>query len=374
MKFTREQYLELMTFGDFERPMFVELFGPLIGLPEEWRAQGASEEEIAMVAFDWDYVPIVSPGAHTGFRGGSEPVILEEDDEYRIERDRLGRTMKLPKKSATIALPLDFPVKDMDSWLEIKPMLTFHEDRIDWDQVERAKIEQSEGALVVAHIPGGFDTPRELMGDAGACLCYYENPELMHDILATLADTAMRVLESISDAIVIDQLSVHEDLAGKSGPLIGPKQVEEFIKPYFRPIWEMLSAKGTRIFDMDTDGNPLPVLDAFMECGLNSMHPMEPAAGVDIVKIREEYGERLMMRGGIDKFALLKGKEAIRAELEYKMQPIMKDAGGIAFGLDHRIVNGTPLENYRYYVETGREILGLPPLSSELQGWRRMAF
>ncbi|MEZ4835174.1 MAG: hypothetical protein R2873_24840 [Caldilineaceae bacterium] len=48
--------------------------------------------------------------------------------------------------------------------------------------------------------------------------------------------------------------------------------------------------------------------------------------------------------------------------------------GGIAFGLDHRIPNGTPLENYRYYVTTAREILGLPPLSSGRRGWRRMAF
>ena len=37
MKWTREQYIQLMTFGDVPRPMFSELFGPLIGLDEEWR-------------------------------------------------------------------------------------------------------------------------------------------------------------------------------------------------------------------------------------------------------------------------------------------------------------------------------------------------
>jgi hypothetical protein len=55
MKWNREQYIELMTFGRAERPMFSELFGPLVGLPEEWRAQGASDDEIDMVGFDWDY-------------------------------------------------------------------------------------------------------------------------------------------------------------------------------------------------------------------------------------------------------------------------------------------------------------------------------
>ena len=36
--------------------MFTELFGPLIGLEEEWRAQGASAEELDLSAFDFYYV------------------------------------------------------------------------------------------------------------------------------------------------------------------------------------------------------------------------------------------------------------------------------------------------------------------------------
>ena len=62
MKWNREEYIELMTFGKIERQMFVELFGPLIGLDEEWRKQGATEDEINMLAFDFDYVPIVGCG------------------------------------------------------------------------------------------------------------------------------------------------------------------------------------------------------------------------------------------------------------------------------------------------------------------------
>lgn len=61
----------------------------------------------------------------------------------------------------------------------------------------------------------------------------------------------------------------------------------------------------------------------------------------------------------------------IRRELEYKMSKPMLH-GGTIFAIDHRIPNGTPLENYRFYVRTGREILGLPPISE--QGWERMAF
>ena len=66
-----------------------------------------------------------------------------------------------------------------------------------------------------------YDMARELMGEEAACLAYYDQPELMHDIMATLTDTALRVLGPISEKLVIDQLSVHEDFAGRSGPLVG---------------------------------------------------------------------------------------------------------------------------------------------------------
>ena len=114
-----------------------------------------------------------------------------------------------------------------------------------------------------------------------------------------------------------------------------------------------------------------PVLDAFMDCGVNCFYPCEPAAGMDMVALKKKYGRKMYFKGGIDKHALRKDKAVIRAELEYKMSAPML-GGGTIFALDHRIPNGVSLENYRYYVNTGREMLGLPPVSGE--GWARMAF
>ncbi len=373
MKFSREEYIELMTFGSFERPMFSELFGPLVGLDKEWREQGASEEEINMVAFDWDYVPVVQCGGQTGIFGGQPERIIEDNDEYIIKQDDLGRRTKLLKGYSTIPLPLDYPVTDMDSWLKVKPLLEFSEERIDWDLVLHARQMQQAGHLVVAYLPGGFDMPRQLMGEEITCLSYFMQPELMQDMIQTMTDTSFKVLDRISDKLMIDQLSVHEDLAGKTGPLLGPNEIGIYVKPYFRKIWDMLSSKGTKLFDMDSDGNVNPILDALIESGINSMHPFEPAAGMDIVEVRKKYGQKMVMRGGIDKHVLRQDKEAIRRELEYKLQPLMQE-GGCVFGLDHRIPNGTPLENYRYYVDTAREILNLPARNGRDKGWGRMAF
>ncbi len=372
MRWTREEYISLMTFGGSERQMFVELFGPLIGLPEEWRAQGASQDEIDMIAFDWDYVPRIACGGDTGPFGTPDPVTLEDTAEYQLIRDHLGRTTKLPKGRATIALPQDFPVTDMDSWLEIKPYFTYRDERIDWERVEKAREAQKHGVMVTADIPGGFDIPRELMGEVVACLSYYEQPELMADIMQTLTETSLRVLEQISEVVTIDQLAVHEDMAGKSGPLVGPRQVNRWIVPYYRAIWDLLSSRGTRIFQQDSDGNMAPVIDAFIAGGVTVFYPCEPAAGMDVVQLRQRYGQTIAFKGGLDKMALRGTREDIRRELEYKTQPLMQH-GGMVFGLDHRIPNGVPIENYRYYVDLGRELLGLPPREPGRMGWQRMA-
>jgi len=352
----RAEYLDYMTFQRNDRPLFTEIFGPLIGLKEEWEEQGAMPGELDFSAFRYRFEVRGWMPINTGRNGGYPERVVEETSEYKTWMDDLGRTMKLPKAAATIALPMDFPVKSMDDWLKIKPWYEFSEDRLgdEWQSIAVDHL-QRDRAVTVA-IPGGFDEPRQLLGEEEICVAYYEQPELIHDILDTIGDTAFKVLERVSAEARIDILCVHEDMAGKSGPLAGPAQIEEFIAPYYRKCWDLLQDRGARLFEQDSDGDINPVIDAFLEAGVNCMLPMEPAAGMDIVTLREKYGTRLSWIGGIDKHVIRQSKADIEAELEYKIPPMVK-TGGCVIALDHRIPNGTPLENYRFYVEKAWEIM-----------------
>ena len=356
MAVRREEYLDFMTFQANQRPLFTEIFGPIIGLKEEWEEQGATPEELDFSAFRYCAPANGGVPVSTGWMGGSKREILEETEEILISRDAMGRTMQLYKKVATIPLPLDFPVKTMDDWLKLKTHYEFSEARLAADWETAAKRHRDEGRVVTVGIPGGFDQPRQLMGEEGLCVAFYDQAELVHDILDTIGSTAEKVLDRVSATVRIDQLSVHEDMAGKSGPLAGPKQIEEFIAPYYRRIWNMLQDRGARLFDQDSDGDMNAVIPAFMAAGVNVMHPMEPAANMDIVQSRETYGTSLAFCGGIDKHVLRRSKEEIVAELEYKVPPMVR-TGGCMLGLDHRIPNGTPLENYRFYISKMWEIL-----------------
>ena len=103
-----------MTFACNKRPLLTEIFGPLIGLKEEWEAQGATPDELDFSAFPYRceeraYVQVIM-----GRIGGREPCVIEETEEHVITRDAYGRTMRLCVGRATIPLPLDHPVKSMD--------------------------------------------------------------------------------------------------------------------------------------------------------------------------------------------------------------------------------------------------------------------
>ena len=356
MAVRREEYLDHMTFTTNSRPLFTEIFGPLIGLKDEWLVQGATEAELDFSAFSFRCERRGSVPVETGWVGGSEEQVLEETEEYVITRDHMGRRMKLMKSMATLPLPMDYPVQTMDDWQRIKSHYAFSEARFgpSWQETARRHLEA--GHVVAVSIPGGFDEPRQLMGEEGICLAYYEQPELVHDILETIGNTAFQVLERVSAAVQVDQLSVHEDMAGKSGPLAGPIQIQEFIKPYYLRIWDMLQDRGVRLFDQDSDGDMKPVISDFLDAGINVMHPMEVSAGMDIVSIRETYGEQLAFYGGLDKHVLRRSRDEIAEELEYKIPPLVR-TGGCVLALDHRIPNGTPLDNYRFYIEKAWEII-----------------
>jgi len=76
--------------------------------------------------------------------------------------------------------------------------------------------------------------------------------------------------------------------------------------------------------------------------GLDMMFPMEPGSGMDVVEIRTTYGTHLALQGGIDKYVLRQGTDAIDRELEYKTQPLIRPC--TIYRLDHRVPNGTTIQ------------------------------
>ena len=160
----REEYLDHMTFRRNQRPLFTEIFGPLVGLKEEWEEQGASAQELDFSAFPYRCERRGQIPVRTGCMSGITPQLIEETDHHILTRDEMGRTMRMMKGVATLPLPMDYPMHNMDDWRQIKHWYQFSEARLglDWERV--AQEHRTAGRVVTVSIPGGFDEPRQLLG------------------------------------------------------------------------------------------------------------------------------------------------------------------------------------------------------------------
>jgi len=116
----------------------------------------------------------------------------------------------------------------------------------------------------------------------------------------------------------------------------------------------------------DASGKPVGLyLDSYIgylrnlmgfEAGVNILMPCEVDAGMDILMLQERYGDRCGFHGGIQKKVLAEGKDAIDRELRRVLPAVQR--GGYIPHLDHGCPSNVPLENYRYYINRKREILG----------------
>jgi hypothetical protein len=76
---------------------------------------------------------------------------------------------------------------------------------------------------------------------------------------------------------------------------------------------------------------------------------------MDVRVLRKSF-PNLQLIGGVNKMALLKGKNAIDYELEDRVWPILK-GGGFIPTIDHLVPPGVSWENFRYYREKLNQLI-----------------
>jgi uroporphyrinogen decarboxylase len=93
-----------------------------------------------------------------------------------------------------------------------------------------------------------------------------------------------------------------------------------------------------------------------IEAGIDCLQVIEVKAGMDLLRIYKNYGDKLSLMGGIDVRTLYSNdKKIIDAELEAKI-PLVKQGFGYTLHSDHSIPNTVEFETYQYFVERGLEL------------------
>ena len=149
-------------------------------------------------------------------------------------------------------------------------------------------------------------------------------------------------------------MTIAEDMSYNHGPMISRRMFDEFVAPYYRKLLPRLQEHHIPLF-MDTDGDVTLLVPWLEALGVRGVLPLERQAGVDGLKLRQQFPSLLMV-GHFDKMTMPHGEAAMRAEFE-RLLPLWK-TGGFIPSVDHQTPPGVSLEQYRCYLRLLREYTG----------------
>jgi uroporphyrinogen decarboxylase len=145
----------------------------------------------------------------------------------------------------------------------------------------------------------------------------------------------------------VDAIWFGEDLGSQTSTLISPDMWRERFKPrYARMIAALRKIKPSIIIIMHSDGAVAPLIDDFIEMGIEVYNPVQPkVAGSDPTELVEKYGGRISFFGGIDQQELLPSGdlEALKAEIR-RRAGILGAKGGYLMAPAHIIQSDTAPE------------------------------
>lgn len=360
----RERLIRTLTCSGPDRPSYGDYFY-YDSTRERWESEGLPEGLDRGGLFDYfgmDHIDIwgkdklpVEAGPLPGF----EPKIFEETAEYTIQRLESGVVVKV-LKDVSPAMPqfLSYPVSDRKNWLDIKRRLNPDtHGRLPDNLAEVGHVSSTRTTPLGAWLGGTYGYIRNWMGVEKASYIFYDDPDLVKEMIEHLtyffSTLARRIFAS---NVQLDWVMFWEDMAYNHGPLLSPEKYRKYCLPFYRTMTEIFHQNGVKVIGMDSDGNITELIPLWLDIGINTMHPMEVASGMDVREIRRRYGTKINFIGGIDKRALAHSRAAIDAEVIPKVRELLDTGGGFIAECDHGIPPDVSFDNYCYFRKLVRKL------------------
>ena len=352
---TRDLIRSIMSYGQFDRMPIIH-WGAWEETTRRWVSEGMPEDTDANEYFDavqFQYMV----GVELGLLPAFEEETLEETSEYRIFRDVNGVVQKTLKHSSTLPRFLDHTLKSVREWEEYKKRLQPGQARIPDDLDERIVKAESSGLPIAIWTGSLMGWIRDWMGVENMSYLMYDDLDVYADMVDTITELVCWSIDQ-----VVPRMSTRpdwgfgwEDICFKNGPLVSPSIFDRCVAPGYRRIRSKLEEYGVTILGTDSDGYIEPLLENWMDAGVNLHFPIEIGTwNADPMALRRRFGRELRMIGGFNKLVLEHGPQEIDAEIQRRME-IMRD-GGFLMMPDHWITPGTSLENYKYYLDRIRAL------------------
>ena len=370
----RQRYVETITFGQPDRVPF-EPGWPRESTLATWRQQGLPAGrpfyEALLETLGIELEPAKPEvGLEVSFRmiPAFEEKILAHRDGHYIVQDSMGAIVEISDRYDCSYLREakdfvtrkwhKFPVETRGDWERMKERYDPRAPgRFPDDFEGRAGCLRERDYVASISFNGPFWQLREWWGLEGLCLLMAEDPGFVEDMCEYWAEFVSETMAPILERVVLDYVMMSEDMAFKEHSMISPAMVRRFLLPSYQRWLAAIKASGCPIVEMDSDGYVGELIPLWIGAGINCCSPVEVAAGNDIVEYRGRFGSQMAYRGGIDKRALAKGGEAMRAEVMRVVPPLLEQ-GGFIPGCDHGVPPDISWPNFVAYSRLVAQLTG----------------
>jgi len=164
--------------------------------------------------------------------------------------------------------------------------------------VGQAVEQQGDRRAIIAHIWGIVEGTSTFLGIENCWLNLGMEPQLMVAWFDRYADWLCELVDSCIDAGV-DIITLSDDWGSNQNMLFSPHMWRKMIKPYAARVVQHARSRGIPV-NLHSDGYILDIMDDLIEMGYTSLHPVQESSGMDPRKIKDEYGQKIVIYGSLD--------------------------------------------------------------------------
>ena len=324
------------------------------GLPRECQNDVQLEELLGIEGFERTrYIPVIN-----GIFPCAERRVIEDHGASELIMDHEGNICEVVKKGASIPRFIRHAIQNRADWESFK---RDHLDYTDPGRIGNVKdfVEEQHALGMPVRFNAGalYGWLRNWMGVENLSIAVMEEPRWVGEMMDHLVDMTLYLVENALRDVECDLAWWWEDMCYNMGPLLSPRAFHELMVSRYKVITSALRQHGMDVSILDCDGSIHKLASGWIEAGIAGMFPLE-AVWTDPFRLREEFGDAMLLVGGVNKRELAKDRDAIDRELE-RLDPLLR-AGGYIPCVDHRVPPDVPYENYLYYLEQKRAWLGSP--------------
>jgi len=314
---------------------------------DRWRTEGLPSGVSPADYFGYE---LCGFGADTSPQFPTE--VLSEDEEYIVVRTSFGGVRKNHRDYSTTPMIIDYPCKSREDWEKIKPRLKPSDHRVDWvSGLQRFHREYSRGRFITYNAAVGYDKIQNYVASPRLLKAVLTEPEWVMDMYWTDAKLAMEMCDRMIKAgFKFDGAFLFCDLGYRGGLFFSPKHYEEQLHPVFKELCRFFHSRGMYVI-LHCCGRVKDLIPYFIEEGIDCLQPLEVKAGMDLVELKEKYGDKISFMGGIDvRLMALDDPKPIEEEIKKKIT-IAKEGGGYIYHSDHSVPKNVSFEQYKRVIE-----------------------